>query len=450
MFALLLHILSHLPTAGELPSWRRDASNLLFNPPIEHKFPSILSIDAPPARLTLDGPTPPLFFHPAVVESPAYYIALENEDFYPPSKDQNQIFRYFLVVCFLALMLWQFLEALHHRKTHGDKYISGAKLNQGCKLEIELPERDLEVLELRRHLHEATARAGHLSAEAVIAAHRLEEVVASEQAELALSRRLRHQVEHNISHYQRCLGSLVEETVKLSTQRDALQREVEQQRQESLQLLQRRHLAGSGLCGKQLKKHTLRVSEELLKLKLDEIEQRLAIYKTNDSSAVDSVRVMRKQRSEENIAFVITAATSGIPILVSVASTLVPAAPANTVPVPAPIAPAPAVVATVPLTASHPPANPRAAPVSPISANPRPAPISHPTTPGPSRTPFPARPSQSTVRRSSAQATTSASARRARQPLASPIIVPAQWALFAEPKVIRGGGQQVVRIRGLV
>lgn len=107
MFALahLLQLFSHLPTVGELPFWRGDDVHLLFNPPVEHKFPSILSIDAPPAVLTLDGPPPPAFIHPDAIEAPTYYMTLESEVFYPPSHNQYQHFGYLIVACFILLVV---------------------------------------------------------------------------------------------------------------------------------------------------------------------------------------------------------------------------------------------------------------------------------------------------------------------------------------------------------
>ena len=105
MFALihLLHLFSFLPTVGELPFMRGDDHNFMFNPPVEHKFPTILSLDAPPAVLTLDGPPPPPFLPLPTVETVAYDMTKTSEVPLPPS--HYYLFGYFLVVCFSLTMV---------------------------------------------------------------------------------------------------------------------------------------------------------------------------------------------------------------------------------------------------------------------------------------------------------------------------------------------------------
>lgn len=203
------------------------------------------------------------------------------------------------------------------------------------KLELELSVRGLGVLGLRSHLHGARAKAEYLSAEVeIISAHLAESVVAQRVAE-GKRKQLQRQVDHNMAHYQRCLEDLVEETVDLAGQRNvlssdraALQDERETLRQEVLQLrtevtrlreqrqagipyLQRRQLElfaevrainqetmdeavrlERELAVRNGEISILRVSEELLQLKVEEAEQRLAAYRENNSRVIDRLRAM--------------------------------------------------------------------------------------------------------------------------------------------------------------
>ena len=128
----LLQLSLYFPTVGELPSLRGDDASLLFNPPVEHKFPSILSIDAPLVVLTLDGPPPPALIHPTGTQEPTYSVALKSSvrranqtSVHPPpsydlvwwapaSRTNNlyQHFGYFLVLCFVLFTVSHYLQDL--------------------------------------------------------------------------------------------------------------------------------------------------------------------------------------------------------------------------------------------------------------------------------------------------------------------------------------------------
>ncbi|KAF8422950.1 hypothetical protein EV426DRAFT_669818 [Tirmania nivea] len=470
MFVLthLLYLAFRFPTVGELPYWR---GNFLFNPPVEHNFPSILSIDAPPAILTLDGPPPPTFLHPIVVEEPAYHMTLGGEVFLPPSYDYCQVFGCFLVACFFFLMLWQFSQELPRRNRHYCQRGSQTRLMdaeaQARKLERKLNARDLEVLELRAHLSEAAAKAEYMSAEVELTSYRLVDAVTAHKVALASSRRLQRIAQHNITHYQRCLEDLVEGTLDLAKQRNALDIErrklrvevtrLRQQRQERLH----RHLElfanVKTLSEEAMEKAVrlehqlavrndeisiLRMSEELLQLKVEITEQRLAAYKDSNSHA------LRREELAPNHASA------------SPAATLAPLAPANTIPVavsPEPVVPPaidPVLIALPPVVPDSAAAIPASLAMTPVlrgivaPARALPTPfgsttatrhmrVASPAIPGPPITPVRSPPTL--VRPGGLQASTAASERRVRQVRTSPVIVPAEWVHLTSPKVILGG-----------
>jgi len=184
---------------------------------------------------------------------------------------------------------------------------------QARNLELELTTPSLEALQLRAHLYEAAAETENLSAELEITSLRLGE---AHKAAAGLSRRHKHQATHNLRHYQRCLEQMIDETVDNDTEKYALNREVQQLRHQgqchSALSAKSRAIGQEAIAEIARLEHELavrnseisilRMSEELLQLKLEDAEQRIATYRENNSRTIDRLTAMLEQRSEEQAA----------------------------------------------------------------------------------------------------------------------------------------------------